>query len=248
MTLGRYKQFYEVTEELITKGKRFDTESLKLISFKDLNLAGVGNAGKAACRFELIEDEIKRRIDTIINMSFEEVESDKGKWEVIDDGSMYHAYYREKASPMHIKDAPKWKLLVEAMKNLRGDWSGGRCSEHLSWIYALLPLAEVEGVVPIGWCKAVKMNADTFDGHFNDGRIMRDGAMRLPEDVAKTFGFPSGDASGNIAKLMGAEPVRREGGYRGSYEELFEDILTPEQKVIYMSELIEKIYETIDNI
>jgi hypothetical protein len=72
--------------------------------------------------------------------------------------------------------------------------------------------------------------------------------MRLPEDVAKTFGFPSGDASGNIAKLMGAEPVRREGGYRGSYEELFEDILTPEQKVIYMSELIEKIYETIDNI
>lgn len=241
MVLRRYKPFYEITEELIAKGKRFDAESLKLISFRDLNMACVGNAGDAACSFDLVEDEKKRRVGIIVNMSFEDVESDKGKWEILDDISMYYAYYYTKASPMSIQDAPKWKLLVEEMKNLRGSWSNGRNNEHLAWIYALLPEVEDEGIVPLGWCHAVKMNADTFDGHLNDGRIMRDGAMRLPEEMAKAFGFPSGDASGNVAKLMGAKPIKREGGYRGSYEELFENILTPEQKIMFLSEFIEKV-------
>jgi hypothetical protein len=241
MTLRRYKPFHELTEELIANGKKFDTESLKLISFGDLVLASVGNAGKAACSSKLVEDERKIRVDAIIDRSLEEVESDKGKWEILDDMSMYYAYYNAKVLPISIKDAPKWKLLVEEMKNLRGNWSGGRSSKHLAWIYALLPEVESEGIVPLGWCKAVKMNADTFDGEFNDGRIMRDGAMRLPEDVAKAFGLPSGEASGNIAKLIGAKSVRREGGYRGSYEELFEDILTPEQKIIYLSPFLEKV-------
>lgn len=240
MTKRRYEPFYELTEELIANGKRFDAETLKLVSFGDLVLASVGNAGKAACSSKLVEDERKRRVDAIIDRSLEEVENDKGKWEILDDMSMYYAYYNAKVLPICIKDAPKWKRLVEAMKDLRGDWSGGRASEHLSWIYAWLPLAEVEGVVPIEWLKAVRMNADTFDGHFNDGRIMRDGAMRLPEDVAKVFGLLSGEVSGNMAKLMGAKSVRREGGYRGSYEELFEDILTPEQKIIYLSPFLEK--------
>ena len=59
MILRRYRPFNEVVEELVEEGKKFDAESLKLISFRDLNLAGVGNAGKAACSFELIEGEIK---------------------------------------------------------------------------------------------------------------------------------------------------------------------------------------------
>lgn len=240
MVLRRYKPFYEIREELIAKGKRFDVDSLKLISFRDLNMACIGNAGEAACRFELVEDEKKRRVNIIIGMSFEEVESDKGKWEILDDTSMYYAYYHTKASPMSIECAPKWKLLVEEMKNLRGSWSNGRNNEHLARIYALLPEVEAEGIAPLGWCHAVKMNADQFDGEFNDGRIMRDGAMRLPEEMAKAFGLPSGEASGNVAKLMGAKPIRREGGYRGSYEELFESILTPEQKIMYLSEFIEK--------
>ena len=60
-------------------------------------------------------------------------------------------------------------------------------NKHLAWIYVLLPEVETEGVVPLGWCHAVKMNADTFDGEFDDGRIMRDGTMRLPEDVVKAL-------------------------------------------------------------
>lgn len=240
MVLRRYKPFYDIREDLIAKGKRFDAESLKLISFRDLNMACIGNAGKTACSCDLVEDERKRRVNIIIDMSFEEIENDKGKWEIMDDISMYYAYYSANASPIGKLDAPKWKLLVEEMKKLRGNWSNGRENKHLKNIYELLPLVEAEGIVPLGWCQAVRMNADQFDGEFNDGRIMRDGAMRLPEEMAKAFGFPSGDASGNVAKLMGAKPIRREGGYRGSYEELFENILIPEQKIIYVSEFIEK--------
>lgn len=240
MVLRRYKPFYEIREELIAKGKRFDAESLKLISFRDLEMASIGNAGEAACNYELVKAEKRRRVDIITNMSIEDIENDKGKWEILDDISMYYAYYYTKASPISMQDAPKWRLLVEEMKNLRGNWSNGRNNKHLAWIYALLPDVETEGIVPIGWCQAVKMNADQFDGNSNDGRIMRDGAMRLPGDVAKAFGLPAADASGNVAKLMGAKPIKREGGYRGSYEELFENILTPEQKIIYLSEFIEK--------
>ena len=215
MKLERYRLFNDVVKDLIAEGKKFDAESLKQITFSDLNLACVGNAGKAACSIELVENEVKRRIDMVANMSFEEVENDKGKWDVLDDVSMYYGYYAGKVSPISIRDSPKWKLLVEEMKNLRGSWSGGRNNQHLAWIYAILPEVEAEGIVPLGWCKAVKMNADQFDGEFNDGRIMRDGAMRLPKEIAKELGFPSEEASGNIAKMMGARPIRREGGYRG---------------------------------
>ncbi len=36
-------------------------------------------------------------------------------------------------------------------------------NKHLAWTYALLPEVETEGVVPLGWCHAVKMNVDVFD-------------------------------------------------------------------------------------
>lgn len=241
MLLRRYRHFNDVVKDLITKGKKFDEESLKLIAFRDLNLACIGNAGKAACSIELVENEVKRRIDLVANMSFEEVEIDKGKWEILDDGSMYYGYYAGKVKPISIRDAPRWKLLVEEMKNLRGSWNGGRSNRHLARIYALLPEVEAEGIVPLGWCKAVKMNADQFDGEFNDGRIMRDGAMIFPKEIVNELGFPSEDVSGNLAKMLGAKSIKREGGYRGSYEELFENILTPEQKVIYLSPFIEKV-------
>lgn len=241
MVNKKYREFYKLSEELIVKGKRFDEETLKLLSFKDLYLAGIGNAGKTICNYELIVKEQKERMIPIIKLSFEEVEKDKNKWEILDDDAMYWAYYKEKSKlkPTKMSDAPKWRLLVKAMMDLRGNWSGGRDSEYLAWIYALLPEVEEEGIVPEGWCHAVKMNADKFDGEFNDGRIMRDGFLRLPEEIAKEFGLPGTDASGNIAKLLGAKEQVRPGGYKGSYNELFEDILTPEQKVIFLSELVD---------
>lgn len=238
MVNKRYREFYELRDELITKGKRFDEETLKLLSFKNLTLAGIGNAGGAACDYKLTEEEEKRRLLPLIGLSFEDVEKDKGKWEILDDNTMYWAYYKLKSSPIKMSEAPRWRLLVKAMMDLRGDWSDGRNNEHLARIYALLSEVETEGIVPVGWIKAVKMNADTFDGEFNDGRIMRDGMLRLPEEIAEKIGFPTTNVSGNFAKLLGAKVQIREGGYRGSYTELFEDILAPKDKVIFVSELI----------
>lgn len=237
MVNGRYREFYSLRDELISQGNRFNENTLKLLSFKDLQLADIGNAGKAACSYDLVIAEENNRIEAIAGFTFEEIENDKGKWNILDDDSMYWAYYRSKSMQIKMSEAPKWRLLVKAMMDLRGDWSDGRDNEHLAWIYALLPEVEAEGIVPLGWCKAVRMNADTFDGEWNDGRIMRDGHMRLPEDIAKYFGFPTTEASGNMAKLFGAKVEKRPGGYKGSYTELFEDILTPEQKVVFVSKL-----------
>ena len=238
MANKRYREFYTLRDQLISQGKRFDENTLKLLSFRDLQLACIGNAGKSACSYELVVAEQNNRIKTITGLTFEDIENDKGKWGILDDGSMYWVYYQSKSRPIKLSDAPRWRLLVKAMMDLRGDWSNGRENEHLARIYVLLPEVETEGIVPLGWCKAVKMNADQFDGEFNDGRIMRDGYLRLPEEIAKHFGFPTTDVSGNIAKLLGAKYQVRDGGYRGSYNELFEDILVPEQKVIFASELI----------
>lgn len=237
MVYGRYREFYSLKDELISQGKRFDENTLKLLSFKDLQLACVGNAGKAACSYDLVVAEENNRINAVTRFTFEDIENDKGKWSILDDNSMYWRYYVSKSKTIKMSDAPKWRLLVGAMMDLRGNWSGGRDSEHLARIYSLLGEVELEGIVPLGWCKAVKMNADMFDGEWNDGRIMRDGHMRLPEDIAKYLGFPAADASGNVAKLLGAKVEKRPGGYRGSYTELFEDILAPEQKVIFVSKL-----------
>lgn len=233
-----YILFNKLCKELEAQGKKFDAESLKLLSFGQLQLAGIGNAGKAICDYKLVEQEEDRRLSLVENLTFEQVEADKGKWQLLDDITMLYAWYRKKAKPIPKNTAPKWRLLVEAMHDLRGDWSDGRGSEYLKEIYALLPEVEAERQVPIGWCKAVKMNADQFDGMFNDGRIMRDGALHLPAEIAAKFGMPQ-TVSGNMAKMVGAQHVFRESGYRGSYEELFEDLLTPEQKVIYCSELEE---------
>jgi len=238
MVNKRYREFYSLRDELISQGKIFDKNTLKLLSFKDLQLADIGNAGKAACSYELVIAEENLRIKAVAGFTFEEIENDKGKWDILDDDYMYWAYYKSKSKPIKLSDVPKWRLLVKAMMDLRGDWSNGRDNEHLVQIYSLLPEVEAEGTVPLGWCKAVKMNADQFDGEFNDGRIMRDGSLRLPEDIAKRFGLPTTNASGNMAKLLGAKAVARDGGYRGSYNELFEDILTPEQKVVFISKLI----------
>lgn len=232
--------FYKLRDELISQGKKFDMESLKLLRYGELNLADIGNALKAACNYSLVEQEENRRLELVENLSFEEVELDKNKWNLLDDIYMYYAWYKRKAKPINRESTPKWRLLVESMRNLRDDWSRGRDNEHLKKIYELLPDAEAEGIVPIGWCKAVKMNADQFDGNFNDGRIMRDGALHLPKEIASAFGTPQ-TVSGNIAKMIGAQYVFRQSGYRGSYEELFEDILTPEQKIIYFSKFKEGI-------
>jgi hypothetical protein len=236
-----YMQFTELRDALINRDKQFDAVSLKMLRYGDLDLAAIGNALKAACSYDLVETERASRIESIKHLSIEEVEADKGKWEILDDIQMYYAYYRSKVVKVNASTWPKWRLLVKEMKNLRGDWSEYRDSPYLRNIYKLIPEVIAEGIVPEAWCRAVERNADQFDGHMNDGRIMRDGSMYITAETAKYLNLPVegnvAHVSGNLAKMMGSQPEFRN-GYRGSYEELFRDILTPEQKVTFLEEEI----------
>ena len=149
----------------------------------------------------------------------------------------YTTFNQEKHQFANIQEAKEWLKLYHAMKGLRGDWSEKRDSPYLKLIYELIPKTKEENLVPKEWADAVKDNADSFDGHFCDGRIMRDGALRTSSIIEKIFEeseiveeIPE-MVSGNMAKMFGAKKVLRKGGYRGSYTELFEEILDPEMKL-----------------
>lgn len=232
----KYERFYDVRKKLETTGNKFDVESLRRVSFGDLDLAGVGNAGEARCDFILINSEKDRRLESVDDMTPEQIVADMGKWERIDDTHMIYAALQRKVGDRKftVESAPKWVLLAHYMQKLRGDWSYFRDSPYLEQIYDLLPEAEKEGIVPLGWLKAVKGNADEFDGHYTDGRIMRDGQLYIDPEVGERFGLKSTSVSGNLAKMLGAVPVAKKGFY-GGYEELFEEILTPSQKLDYLT-------------
>ena len=124
------------------------------------------------------------------------------------------------------KQTPHWARCLHLMRGLRGNWERGRWSEMLQLLYKELALADIEGLANKQWLAAVKANADTFDGHYNDGRIFRDGQRLMPAEIAKAFGLtpskgdPDGfvSASGDIAASLGATQVDR-GGWYGNYNE-----------------------------
>lgn len=220
----KYEKFYDVCKELEAKGERFTEDSLKRISYRNLRMAFIGNAGKARCEdWDLYEKEEKRRLDQIKSYLVDDVIKDKGTWNILDDMSMFYDYMRSMVTEKYVSEnAPQWRLLVHYMHKLRGDWSDGRDSHYLEMIYKLIPKTVEENIIPQGWLLAVKNNADTFDGHFNDGRIMRDGELL-------------GGVSGNLAKSMGLLPLKQDSGFYGGYEELFETILNPEQMIQYLT-------------
>lgn len=235
--MKEYETFKDVRNELEKQGKSFDSESLKRLRFEDIILAGIGNAGKTICPFELCTNEQQRRLNELSKLTIEEIKNDIGKWQKVEDINMVYNLMSEKAENKEFSQSnvPKWRLLIYYMKRLRGNWNGGRKSHYLQMIYELLPLVEKEGIVPIGWCKAVKNNADTFDGQYNDGRIMRDGQIYVDPEINKQFGIEGSNGSGNISLLIGGKQIKQENGYYGSYSELFEELLTPEQMVQYQT-------------
>lgn len=115
-------------------------------------------------------------------------------------------------------DQEKALLLECLMRDIRGNWSDpkGRIREIIKLCGEIVS-------VPKQLLDAIKKNAKTFDGEFNDGRIFRDGQMFLPEGVVEAMGLPEGmkgGVSGNMATLMGARPVEKDGGFRGTYAEI----------------------------
>ncbi len=92
-----YEKFYDVKKELESRGERFDEESLKRISYGDLILAFIGNAGKTACKtWDLLEKEKQRRINQVKHTSIDDLVKDKGRWAILDDSHMLYAVMESK--------------------------------------------------------------------------------------------------------------------------------------------------------
>jgi hypothetical protein len=111
----------------------------------------------------------------------------------------------------------KCYLLQLIMEDVRGNWC-----DPADRIDAIRSLCGRIGTLPKEFLEAVKYNADTFDGKYNDGRIFRDGQLKMDAVTIKGLGLPKemeGGVSGNMAKMMGAKPVKIE-GYYGTYNEL----------------------------
>jgi len=91
------------------------------------------------------------------------------------------------------------------MEDLRGNWNSPK-----DRIKLILKLCSSIEKLPRNYLYAVEHNAKTFDGHFNDGRIFRDGQLMMPKSTIESLDLPvemEKGVSGNMAKLMGAKPI-----------------------------------------
>lgn len=124
---------------------------------------------------------------------------------------------------MNMNDDEKILLLELLMRDIRGNWYDPR-----DRILLITSLCDEIVSVPKQLLDAIKKNAETFDGEFNDGRIFRDGQLFLPDEVIDSLGLPDamkGGVSGNMAKLLGA--TSRTSGYRGTYDEVAKFVTIP---------------------
>jgi hypothetical protein len=234
MKVCGHEEFRDIRDALEKAGKKFSRADMKRLCYSDVFLATIGNAGEAIGCGEDRDAEERERLSR-----FDGLDADGlAEATFCDSHESYAAYQRlaDVLGPLEDHEASPEVLLYRNMTRLRGNWRDRRESRYLKEIYRLVEVCKQRGELPIGWLVVVKLNADTFDGHFNDGRIMRDGGYHMPEEVVKAMGLPAemaGACSGNLAKALGAEPNKK-GGYRGSYEELLETVLIPSQRVEFM--------------
>jgi len=116
-----------------------------------------------------------------------------------------------------MEEQEKILLLELLMRDIRGNWNHPE-----DRIKRIIQLCNEITFVPRVLLDAIKHNAETFDGHGNDGRIFRDGQMFLPEEIINSMGFPESmkkGVSGNMAKMFGAEPLLNR-VYHGTYYEV----------------------------
>lgn len=234
-----HQAFIALCSELEATGRKFTREEMGKLCYSNLTLAVIGNAGKAAGKSGDAFAEELTRLAVYSEMTPEEL----AEAEFCDDHEQHAAFDQaaERRGALPDAKADPEILLYRNMKRLRGNWSGGRGSFYLEEIYRLLPICEERGVLPSGWLKAVEHNADTFDGHFDDGRIMRDGQYAMPEEIVEALGLPQEMAqgvSGNLAKMLGAQPISDR--FRGSYEELLDSVLTPVQRIEFQRRCAEE--------
>jgi hypothetical protein len=63
------KDFYQVRNQLVLEGHRFDSNSLPIIPYNQLFLAATGVSGPAMCNLELVQEEKRQRRNRFMTMS-----------------------------------------------------------------------------------------------------------------------------------------------------------------------------------
>jgi len=110
-------------------------------------------------------------------------------------------------------------LLKLLMEDIRGNWG----YDTMKRIELINVLTTSITTLPKGLLNAIRYNAETFDGEFNDGRIFRDGQLELSEETIEKMGLPKemkAGVSGNIAKMLGGRKVNEGNEYYGTYSEV----------------------------
>lgn len=69
------RDFYALRDELLAVGRKFDTTTLAVVSYSQLHLCCIGNAGEAACTSKLVADEKTRRRGRFLSMEPEELQA-----------------------------------------------------------------------------------------------------------------------------------------------------------------------------
>lgn len=239
--MAEYESFSKVRDELEAAGKTFDAASLRRIRYGDLFLATIGNAGRAICRDDgLMRAEGKRRLDEAFQLAGVTTVDQVAMVKFEDHHMKYDAFRR------FVPKSVDWNALDVGVRLylvctcIRGHW--GDAKERVNLVIALCDDALKREALPAGWAARCRYLAtDVFDGNFADGRVFRDGSMVLPPDVAKQLGIPEGQVvSGNLMRLAGARPDT-DAKWDGSYEQLFEKILTPAQKAQALCRKVENL-------
>ncbi len=69
------RDFYDLRDDLIDQDKKFDETSLRLLSYHQLHLAAMGNAGDSACTQRLVQEEKARRRERFLAMDEAELKA-----------------------------------------------------------------------------------------------------------------------------------------------------------------------------
>jgi len=69
-----HRNFYQLRDELIAQGKKFDARSLPFVSYEQLALCCTGEAGVVACSLKAVREEKQNRRERFLGMVPEELE------------------------------------------------------------------------------------------------------------------------------------------------------------------------------
>jgi hypothetical protein len=103
------RAFDEIRDALIAEGKKFDETSIKEVSYEQLYLCCIGNAGVAACSPKLIQVEKKARRERFMSMELDE-------FSACEPFLRAQGMYEDVKYAIAMQAAPSWETLTDRQR------------------------------------------------------------------------------------------------------------------------------------